>query len=318
MDSRLTNLINDYQKSVREALILMRQSGIKMPYKSSNWNNTDLSHISTLNGGIHFLQHGVGCQVWLPGGAVDFDFGDNGEISGLDSWRLILFASDRFTHYGFATKEDIRACFMDAAEKKILIQHNDNLYYFSGETPEYAADIDSRSKGDLLPHRDHDNVLTLYFHYFYAADLMHKNYESLNLQWQQNEGLNNDNETKLRIYMNSWLGFLAVTCEGFKKLSMRTLLLENRPNEFQELLDECNKLNSEMKKNSNHLRKFRNNVFHLRDNLADTLAFFEPGKDRLAWARSIHSNLDQFFSQYRVLYECHCLINNRTSDLNID
>lgn len=316
MDSRLTSLINDYQNSVREALILMRQSGIKMPYTSHSWNETNLSHILTLNGGIPFLKHGVGCQVGLLGGAVDFDFGDRGEISGLDAWRLTQFADNRFMRYGFSTKEEIRDCFMNAVEEEQLIQQNHNLYYAAGKPLEYASEIDSRNKTDLLPHKNHDDVLTLYVHYFYAADLMRKNYESLNLQWQQNDGLDEKEEIKLRIYMNSWLGFLAVTCEGFKKMSMRPLLLKNRPVEFQELLDECDKLNSEMKKHSNHLRKFRNNVFHLRENLTDTLAFFEPGKDRLAWARSIHTNLEQFFSQYRVLCECHYIVNDRASDRN--
>lgn len=315
MDSRLTNLINDYQTRVREALTLMQRSGISMPYSSHEWIETDLSEVSVLVDGSSFIQHGAGCLVGLPAGEVDFDFGERGEIVGFDFWRLSRFAGDKYESYGFSKKEEIHVCFQKAVDEKFLKHSRHILYYIADAPIIYASSIDSRDKHDLLPHKDHDRVMTLQIHYFYAADLMRKNYESLSLEWTQNNKLSRAKKIKLRIYMNTWLGFLAVTCEGFKKkLKMRLLLLNERPIEFQELVAACDKLNSEMNDHSEQLRKFRNNVFHLRENLEDTLEFFKRGEDRLAWARSIHTGLDRFFSEYRVLCEFHYIIHGRVSE----
>ena len=73
-------------------------------------------------------------------------------------------------------------------------------------------------------------------------------------------------------------------------------------------------LNSAINKHYDDLRKFRNNVFHLRTSTEDTLAFLAPGGERLSWARSIHSDLKSFFSEYRILCECYYMFNGRRSE----
>lgn len=314
MDKRLSSLISDYLQAVRTALTLMQKSGVTLPHTSSEWIATDLSHLSSLNDNIYYFKHGNGCRVELPDGGVDFDFGRLGEISGLDAWRLSSFAKQRQESYGFATDDDLYECFGEAVNKNFIVPMATNLYRVANQPMEYVSSIDSRSEGDLLPHREQDKVLTLQVHYFYAAELMLKHYDSMVSKWDKNKKLSRHDEINFRIYMTSWLGFLAVTCEGYKDLGMYLLLNNERPVEYQKLLPKCNQLSSSIKKHYHDLRKFRNNVFHMRANTDDTLAFLSPEVDRLSWARSIHRDLKSFFSDYRVFCECHYILNERRSE----
>ncbi|MCF6759513.1 DUF6896 domain-containing protein [Pseudomonas fragi] len=314
MDERLASLINDYLQAIRTALILMQKSGVSLPHTSAEWIDTNLSHLPSLNDDINYLKHGNGCSVDLPDGAVDFDFGRRGEISGLDAWRLGQFAKKRQETYGFSTDKELYECINDAINKSLIIPLDTAMYRLASQPVEYVLSIDSRNEGDQLPHREQDNVLTLQIHYFYATDLMLKNYDSLSSKWDKNQKLSRTDEVNFRIYMSSWLGFLAVTCEGYRKLNMYLLLNKERPADFQELVPRCNKLNSAINKHYDELRKFRNNVFHLRANTDDTLAFLALGEERISWAKSIHSDLKSFFSEYRILCECHYMFNGRRSE----
>lgn len=52
----------------------------------------DIPFRGQLEGGISYFKHGIGCAVGLATGTVDFDFGDDGEIDGVDLDRLTGFA----------------------------------------------------------------------------------------------------------------------------------------------------------------------------------------------------------------------------------
>lgn len=314
MDYRLSSLINDYLRAVRTACTLMQKSGVALPYTSKQWAETDLSNVDTLNEEITFYKHGVGCWVNLPDGRVDFDFGRLGEISGVDAWRLGNFAKHRNETYGFEDTKELIETFNQAVNQQQLLPLETNLYRLANQPIETTASIDSRAEGDLLPRRDSDKVLTLHVHYFYAADLMLTQYDAIIKKLEKKEKITFEEELNSKIYMDSWLGFLAVTCEGYKKLNMYLLLNNERPLGYQELIPRASKLSSSIKEHYDHLRKFRNNVFHLRDSVDDTLEFLSPDADRLVWARSIHDDLREFFSHYRVFCESHYLVNGRKSE----
>lgn len=318
MDKRLASLIDDYLDSVRTALTLMQNSGIPLPKSSEEWIDTELSHIPVLQDGINYVPHGAGCEVYLPEGSVDFDFGTFGEISGFDGWRLEWFASERHEDYGFSSTEELHQCFTDAIKAKLLTHLNSGLYYRTGTPLEFSSSINNRASEDLLPHKDLDKVRTLHAHYFYAADLMKENYETLRKKLQNEGFLSRNEEINFRIYLSSWLGYLAVTCEGFKKLNIYLLINNERPKTFQKLIHQSNTLNKSINQHYDELRKYRNNVFHLRTDLNDTLAFLSPEKKRLSWAKTIHRDLRNFFSEYRIQCECHYVINNRRIETDPD
>ena len=143
-----------------------------------------------------------------------------------------------------------------------------------------------------LPHRDKDAILTLYAHYFLAGELMFKNYKKLSMPENL---LSQDNLVELEIYFCTWLGFLAVTAEGFKKLRIRILIGDSRPPRFVKLIPRADELGSLLKKHDDALRKFRNNVFHLRENTEEIEQFFYERPNRLEWAETLQSEFGQFF-----------------------
>lgn len=168
---------------------------------------------------------------------------------------------------------------------------------------------------DNLPYKDSDPVLTLYSHYFLAADLMYSNYFRLLTKRRLRNRLSKNDEINRGIYFCTWLGYLAVTCEGFTKLKMRLLLQENRPKDFQELVPKSDGLGKVMKQHSDPLRKFRNNVFHLRDDASELVQFLTERDLRLEWAEELHTAFADFFSAYRVSCYVHYAIHGRTGEM---
>ncbi|MDN3562631.1 hypothetical protein [Vreelandella neptunia] len=165
-----------------------------------------------------------------------------------------------------------------------------------------------------LPHRDSDVVMMLYAHYFLASELMQKNYRKLKEKSNKHNRICQSDRVNLSIYFCTWLGFLAVTSEGFKKLSMRMLILNERPHDFIELIPKVDELGSLMKKHSNQLRRFRNNIFHLRENHREVEQFLEGQHNRLKWAEELQIVFGEFFSEYRVLCQFYYIIEDRKEE----
>jgi hypothetical protein len=166
-----------------------------------------------------------------------------------------------------------------------------------------------------LPHRDKDAVLTLYAHYFLASELMLKNYKKLFAKGNQRSRLSQKDRVQLSIYFCTWLGFLAVTAEGFKKLGIRRLVKDARPPEFVELTPKADELGKLLKKHDDALRKFRNNVFHLRESSEEIERFFRERPNRLEWAEELQASFNKFFSSYRILCQVHYVIESRKEEL---
>ncbi|PMS20166.1 hypothetical protein C0Z18_12270 [Trinickia dabaoshanensis] len=317
MNKQLADLIGDYQEKVLEALILMQRSGIRMPDSSLRWIESDLPEKGLLDGDITYVKHGAGCTVYLPGGEIDFDFGIFGEINGFDLWRLSLFAGEKLSTYGFESEDALEGGFETAVSEGYLIRSNDGLFYVANVKRALAVDIDSRSPGDELPPRNLDIVMVLHSHYFQAAELMRENYESLNKKWKKDNSLSHGKIVDLRIYMSSWLGFLAVTCEGFEDIGMHVLLRSGRPAAFEKLIPKSDAVGKMIKRHRNPLRELRNKTFHLREDPEAIRRFFAPDARRLPWARELHDAFKDFFSAYRIQCEVHYAINGRRGELRI-
>ena len=142
MNENLGRLISDYQNSVRAALVLMKRSGIPMPDSSTAWAGMEILCHDRLEGGISYFKHGIGCAVSLATGAVDFDFGDDGEIDGVDLDRLTRFAGPSLEKYGFDTGESLAHCFKNAVASGALIYSGYMLYYLANRPRALAIEVD--------------------------------------------------------------------------------------------------------------------------------------------------------------------------------
>ncbi|PWK99434.1 hypothetical protein C7431_102237 [Pantoea allii] len=317
MNENLYRLITDYQDSVQIALKLMHRSGIKMPSSSYGWIKYNIPSVGELEGGIKYYKHGAGCQVELDSGIVDFDFGEQGEIGGFNSWWLTSFAGKNLTAYGFRNYDDVEGHLKKALNDEELIFPDLDLYYFANAPHTYAIEIDCRNPEDMLPNRNHDRVLTLQIHYFETADLMFKNYNKIKQKMKKDGHLSHREKFDMGIYLSTWLGFLGVVCEGFRSLKMRLLVENERPKNFKELLPISDGIGKLMKEHSESLRVFRNNVFHLRENAEFIRLFFDNEVERLSWAFELHRALSDFFSQYRVFCEVHYVLNGRKGESDL-
>lgn len=300
MDNNLEQLVTAFQARVRDAVALMYRSGMRMPHSSFAWLMADIPGNGVLDGGIQYFKHGAGCEVRLEAGIIDFDFGENGEINGFDLWRLTNFARGSLPCFGFDSVEQIEQSFNAAVACGVLERAGYDLYYLAGTTRMFATDIDSTQPGDKLPSQNHDMVMTLYAHYFEVADLMRENFEKLDAKLKKRGQFSRNDGGQHRIYFTTWLGFLWATCEGFKKkMNMRRLLTEERPERFKDLLPESDALLKLINANWDPLREVRNNVFHLRDN-PEKIRNVSRNPDRLSWAIELHNTLKRFFANYRI------------------
>ncbi len=78
------------------------------------------------------MKHGYGCLVEGPQSRVDFDFGDNGEIDGIDPGFLTQFVRGRLSEYGFESEDDVLAAFERACTDGEL-RKSGSLYFLSGD-----------------------------------------------------------------------------------------------------------------------------------------------------------------------------------------
>ena len=131
MDTRLRTLIDDYLASVATAARLLAESGFEIPRSNTDWACNGAVQVGELKGGIKYFKHGYGCRVGLLGGEVDFDFGENGEITGFDAWRLASFAEGKLQRYGFASEEDLNTVFKAAVANGHLVFSGYILHYLA-------------------------------------------------------------------------------------------------------------------------------------------------------------------------------------------
>lgn len=166
-----------------------------------------------------------------------------------------------------------------------------------------------------LPHRDEDPVLTLHAHYFVAAELMLKNHLIIRAKRHEGRELSRDELVDSAVYLRTWLGFLAVVCEGFKRLKVR-LVLHDRPAAFSKLIAKADAIGKLIKAHDDSLREMRNTTFHLRTH-SDTkliINFFSAEPSRVDWARNLQNDLTQFFSEYRVECELEYMQSGRDDE----
>ncbi|EMN5134083.1 hypothetical protein RVV79_007283 [Burkholderia contaminans] len=316
MSNLFQRLICEYQKAILEALVIMQRSGIQMPNSSYDWVYMEIPMSGELRGGGHYWKHGVGCEVGLPDGAVDFDFGDKGEVGGFDAWRLAKFAGKNLNDYGFDTANALVKYVDFLISKGVLVQSIDGQCFVGGVVPIYAIDVDGREPGDNLPMKNKDPILALHAHQFQAADLMMKNYEKIMDKWDRYDRVGFNEKINAGIYLSTWLGFLRVICEGFFKLQIRRLLQEERPDGFSKIVEQHDAVLKLEKRHRDALREFRNNTFHAQRDLQIRRDFFDLEKNRIPWAHELHSEVAQFFSSYRIECEVHYFVQGRLSELD--
>ncbi len=129
MTRGLKKLIRDYKLQVADAVSQLEASGISRPTSLVDWVTRDIPQTGTLADGSLYFKHGYGCAVRSASGAIDFDFGENGEIDGFEPHRLSNFAGKRLVDYGFRSERDVKSAVARAEAAGHIRFSGDILYY---------------------------------------------------------------------------------------------------------------------------------------------------------------------------------------------
>jgi len=131
MSRGLQKLIGDYQAAVRDAVARLEAGGIPRPATDLDWVCNTIAARGTLPDGSSYYKHGIGCAVKYPGGAVDFDFAEDGDISGFNPYRLGGFAGNRLAEYGFESEAEIVTAVKGAVANGDVIYPGMTLYFLA-------------------------------------------------------------------------------------------------------------------------------------------------------------------------------------------
>jgi hypothetical protein len=134
MHDLLIEFIREYQMRVREAaLLLQTNKGLDSPMY---WRQAGIEQMGFLDTErqIPYQFHGSGCRVGLPSGEVDWDFGYDGRLDGLNPWFLWCFAqegTDNFPEFmnKVSLDEAVSAAVSQGLIHRPFMALQDNLYY---------------------------------------------------------------------------------------------------------------------------------------------------------------------------------------------
>ena len=113
------------------AVELFAGSILPVPRSLEDWYETNLPIPHVLVDGSRMYKHGAGCAVHLPGGAVDFDFGASGEITGFNTNRLLSFARTSLRDYGFLDGDQLRQAVATGIRSGYILDRGEVSLYLS-------------------------------------------------------------------------------------------------------------------------------------------------------------------------------------------
>jgi hypothetical protein len=128
MNSSFDQMISDYTSLVAERMSrFCVETGSVLPKSNIEWV-TNGPKKTVLSDGTIYSKHGFGCLITLKSGAIDFDFGDLGEIDGFDAYRLSAFTESFPCRYSLKSEKEIRAI-LESYLKSGAMEKRGQLYF---------------------------------------------------------------------------------------------------------------------------------------------------------------------------------------------
>lgn len=130
--SRIINLFNDAQKEA--VYILENQFGCSRPTSDMDFIARCKPAIQNQNyesGGYRIRPHGIGMEIDIHGVRIDFDFGENGEFNGFDSWRLFNFIKKNKIKTTISSEKEMKELLKNAISNGYIVKGNGmgNVHY---------------------------------------------------------------------------------------------------------------------------------------------------------------------------------------------
>lgn len=137
MNKELLNIISQYQGAVANMFPkLAKHLGITLPVTNDEWivesyNKTSGEQRSETTDGIKYFIHGYGVSMNDGNKQVDFDLGDEGQIDGINIWKLAEFVEKNKVETNLYDGNDIKKEILKAVDDGDMKYSGYLLYYLT-------------------------------------------------------------------------------------------------------------------------------------------------------------------------------------------
>jgi len=108
MNQELARIIKLYQEKVEELFPrLADHLGAQLPISNREWAAQSYEQRGKTDCGISYFIHGYGVAMKIDDVDVDFDLGAEGQINGIDPWKLWYFLEDSNIKTSFSSSKEV-------------------------------------------------------------------------------------------------------------------------------------------------------------------------------------------------------------------
>ena len=134
MNKELLKIISLYQSAIADLFPrLAKHLKIKLPISNIDWANMDTEQRGETPCGIQYFIHGYGVAMKNKNTAVDFDLGNNGQINGVDPFRLWEFINSSKNNTKYQSPKEIEKDIKQAVKNGDMIYSGYILYYLKND-----------------------------------------------------------------------------------------------------------------------------------------------------------------------------------------
>ena len=135
MNPQLRTAIEAYIDACQDLFTqLASDLGISIPIKAHDWAMQEIEWSGISQNGIKYNKHGYGVSMRRDNVNVDFDLGKNGELNGIDPWRLFYFAEDNGIPLSYTSTKKVQDEFKCLEQSGELVYSGYILYYLAERT----------------------------------------------------------------------------------------------------------------------------------------------------------------------------------------
>lgn len=132
MNQELLRIIGLYQKAVEEMFPrLAKHLGICLPITNREWSNKGFEQRGETPCGINYFIHGYGVSLKKGDINVDFDLGSEGQINGIDPWKLWYHIEDSGIQTSFKSSNEVKDAIKEEVDKGNMVFSGYMLYYLT-------------------------------------------------------------------------------------------------------------------------------------------------------------------------------------------
>jgi hypothetical protein len=132
MNQELERIIGLYQSAVAELFPrLAKHLGTELPITNNEWVQKSYEQRGTTSCGIQYFIHGYGVALKYQTTEIDFDLGAEGQINGIDPWKLWYFLEGSKIKTNFSSSKEVENAIKTEVAQGNMVYSGYMLYYLS-------------------------------------------------------------------------------------------------------------------------------------------------------------------------------------------